>query len=217
VNKHIAKVEGVPIFNALWTCMDSRYIRAQALTLTKSHEERNGPLKGIADSIKRYGFSLPKIAFSDDPLKDRKMLHENFPSLAEKLTPLSAAYGLKPLELPDSLSVTVLGSPQLVESALLAVLAPLEDDSTAHICISLDAEWNISRTEGVSIIQIAPHSMPDVLFIIPVRVSDFYPYIFNLLMVLFRSIGSKITCHRLFCVFWFRNKFLKLELMSKVI
>ncbi|KAF8190775.1 hypothetical protein BJ912DRAFT_1058509 [Pholiota molesta] len=39
VNKHIAKVDGVPIFNALWTCMDSRYIRAQALTLTKAHDE----------------------------------------------------------------------------------------------------------------------------------------------------------------------------------
>jgi hypothetical protein len=60
--------------------MDSQYIRAQALTLTKAHEERNGPLKGISDSIKRYGFAFPKIAFSDDPLKDRGMLHENFPS-----------------------------------------------------------------------------------------------------------------------------------------
>ena len=34
--------------------MDSHYIRAQALTLTKAHEERAGPLSGIAKSIKLY-------------------------------------------------------------------------------------------------------------------------------------------------------------------
>ena len=38
-NKHIAKIDGVSIFSALWTCMDSQYIQAQALTLTKAHED----------------------------------------------------------------------------------------------------------------------------------------------------------------------------------
>ena len=69
MNKHLAKVDGIPIFNALWTCMDSRYIRAQALTLTKAHDERYGPLSGVARSIKRYGHAMPQIAFSDDPVK----------------------------------------------------------------------------------------------------------------------------------------------------
>jgi hypothetical protein len=57
----MAKIDGVPIFRALWTCMDSRYIRAQALTLTKAHEERIGPLLGIAKSLRLYGY--------DDPVK----------------------------------------------------------------------------------------------------------------------------------------------------
>jgi hypothetical protein len=69
VNKHIAKIDGVPIFGALWTCMDSRYIRAQALTLTKSHEECLGPLVAISKSIELYGHSNPPVAFSDDPIK----------------------------------------------------------------------------------------------------------------------------------------------------
>lgn len=149
--------------------MDSRYIRAQTLTLTKAHEERNGPLKGVSDSIKRYGFSFPRVAFSDDPVKDKGMLLEHFPSLKENLTPLSAAYGLKAFQLPSSLSITILGSYQLVESALMTILAPLNEDPTANVCVSLDAEWNISRNEGVSILQIAPHSLPDNIFIIPVR------------------------------------------------
>ena len=69
VNKHIAKIDGAPIFGTLWTCMDSRYIHAQALTLTKSHEERLGPLMGISKSIKLYGHPDPPIAFSDDLIK----------------------------------------------------------------------------------------------------------------------------------------------------
>ena len=69
INKHIAKINGVPIFGALWTCMDSRYIRAQALTLTKAHEERSGPLTGVANSIQLYGYDYPSLAFSDDPVK----------------------------------------------------------------------------------------------------------------------------------------------------
>lgn len=69
INKHIAKIDGIPIFGALWTCMDSRYIRAQALTLTKAHEERTGPLTGIASSVQLYGYDYPSLAFSDDPIK----------------------------------------------------------------------------------------------------------------------------------------------------
>lgn len=69
VNKHIAKIDGIPIFGALWTCMDSRYIRAQALTLTKAHDERIGPLSGVAKSVQLYGHPNPRVAFSDDPIK----------------------------------------------------------------------------------------------------------------------------------------------------
>jgi hypothetical protein len=54
--------------------MDSRYIRAQTLTFTKAHDERHGPLKGVADSIQRYGHPLPKIVFSDDPVKVSSLL-----------------------------------------------------------------------------------------------------------------------------------------------
>lgn len=49
--------------------MTSRYIRKQTLTLTKSHEERYGPLADIARSAQLYGHDKPLIAFSDDPVK----------------------------------------------------------------------------------------------------------------------------------------------------
>ncbi|KAF8233295.1 hypothetical protein L208DRAFT_1203220, partial [Tricholoma matsutake] len=143
INKHIAKVDGVPIFGALWTCMSSRYIRAQALTLTKAHEERIGPLSAIANSAKCYRHSDPVVAFSDDPVKDKKLTYSAFPSLSQNITPASAPSGLQHLELSASLSISVLSTPDLTEKAMSSLLAPLDLDSNAHLCVSLDAEWNI--------------------------------------------------------------------------
>ncbi|KAJ7433193.1 hypothetical protein FB451DRAFT_1196390 [Mycena latifolia] len=113
--KHIANEAGVPIFGALWTCMTSRYIRAQALTLTKSHEERIGPLMGIAASAKRYGLGEPLVAYSDDPIKDKAMLCTAFLSLAKDLTPMAAAHGLNSLTLPTELKVVLLDSMNLIQ------------------------------------------------------------------------------------------------------
>ncbi|KAJ6558917.1 hypothetical protein B0H10DRAFT_1967203 [Mycena sp. CBHHK59/15] len=165
--KHIANEDGVPIFGALWTCMTSRYIRAQALTLTKSHEERIGPLMGITTSAKRYGLGEPVVAYSDDPIKDKGMLCTAFPSLGKDLTPMAAAHGLKSLSLPAELTVTLLDSAQLVQDAFTALIGPLDSDKSAHICASFDAEWNMSRQVGISILQIALHSRPNTIYIIP--------------------------------------------------
>lgn len=37
--------------------------------MTKSHEERIGPLLGIAQSAAKYGYSDPLVIFTDDPIK----------------------------------------------------------------------------------------------------------------------------------------------------
>ncbi|KAJ7825530.1 hypothetical protein B0H13DRAFT_1918616 [Mycena leptocephala] len=169
VNKHIARVDGVPIFGAMWTCMSGFSIRAQALTLTKGHDERLGPLKGIATSAKLYGYNGPAVIYSDDPVKDKSMVLAAFPALGENLTPMAAAHGLKSLSLPPSLNVNLLGTVNLVESALSSLISPLDIDPAAHLCVSLDAEWNITRHVGVSTLQIAPHSEPDVIYVIPVH------------------------------------------------
>ena len=97
------------------------------------------------------------------------MLHAAFPSLAEKLTPMASAYGLKELKLPDTLQTVVLNSPTLVEGVFSSSLSSLDSDKNAVLAVSLDAEWNISRRIGVLIIQIAPHSQPNEIYIIPVR------------------------------------------------
>jgi hypothetical protein len=98
--------------------------------------------------------------------------------------PIATSHGLHPLELPSSLKVTWLSTPELTKTALSSILDPLNDSSTNHICISFDAEWNFSCQIGVSIIQIAPHSNPDLIFIIPVRF-----FLINLYVLKFNPIN----------------------------
>ncbi|KAJ7431662.1 hypothetical protein B0H11DRAFT_1941390 [Mycena galericulata] len=159
--KHIAKYDGVPIFTALWTCMSGEYIRAQVLTLTKGHEERIGPLKSVANSLKTYGHDDPKI--------DKALFYGVWPTLSQKLTPMATAHGLGLLELPQNLDIKILETPARVEALCASLMASVDDDAKSHLCVSLDAEWNVSRTVGVSIVQIAPHSMPGCIYIVPVH------------------------------------------------
>jgi hypothetical protein len=143
-------------------------------------------LSAIARSIDLYGHPKPRVAFSDDPVKvrfvlllisrfnercaqDKPLLKFAFPSLFENLTPIAAAHGLDSLHLPASISLMVLDTPNLVEGVLSSLLSPLDLHEDMYLCVSLDAEWNVSRRVGVSIIQIAPHSRPDEIYIIPVR------------------------------------------------
>ena len=96
------------------------------------------------------------------------MVYSAFPSLSQNLTPVAAAYGLILLELPDSLKIIWLGTSELVETTLSALIYVLDLSEHANICVSLDAEWNLSRLTRVSILQIAPHDDPNVVYIIPV-------------------------------------------------
>ena len=58
--------------------MDSPYIRAQVLTLTKAHEEGAVPLMAVAKSVKMYGHGDPVVAYSDDPIKVGQVIYVNF-------------------------------------------------------------------------------------------------------------------------------------------
>ncbi|KAJ7831578.1 hypothetical protein B0H13DRAFT_1915396 [Mycena leptocephala] len=149
----------------------------QALTLIKSHEERIGPLMGA----KRYGLGEPVVAYSDE-VKDKSRLCAAFPSLAKDLAPMAAAHGLKSLSLPTELKIMRLDSTTIVQDAFTSLIGPLDSDKSAHICASLDTEWNLSRRVGVSVLQIAPHSHPNTIYIIP---------IFNRILQVF-LIGSSI-------------------------
>ncbi|KAJ7511076.1 hypothetical protein B0H11DRAFT_2386613 [Mycena galericulata] len=93
--------------------------------------------------------------------------------------------GLMSLNVPSSVTTHFLGTPALVESWLSSIIAVLDADAEAHLCVSLDAEWNISRRIGVSVLQIALHSEPNAIFIVPVHKFDCLPS--SLLRFLFRT------------------------------
>jgi hypothetical protein len=88
--------------------------------------------------------------------------------LGQNLTPVASAHGLDELRLPQSVRVIILESPMLVEGALSSLLQPIDLNEEAVLVVSLDAEWNISHQTGVSILQIAPPSCPNEIYIIPV-------------------------------------------------
>jgi hypothetical protein len=92
--------------------------------------------------------------------------------MTKGLTPMAVAHGLEPLELSKTLKVEFLATSTLVEAALSSLMASIDNDPDNYLCVSLDAEWNITRTVGVSIIQLAPHSEPDSVLIIPVGCSQ---------------------------------------------
>ncbi|KAF9029943.1 hypothetical protein BDZ89DRAFT_1112423 [Hymenopellis radicata] len=171
VTKHMAQEDGLGLCTGLFTCMADWFIRAQALTMTKAHEERLAPLLGIANSARRLGYDEPEIIFSDDPVKDKRLLESVFPSIATGLTLIAVAHSLHPFTLAPGLTPLFLSTSDLVEASLAPFIRDLDDDDTQtdFLCISLDAEWNPSRTVGVSIIQMAPHTDPSSIFIIPVH------------------------------------------------
>lgn len=126
---------------------------------------------------------------------------------------MASAYGLKELKLPDSLRTIVLDSPTLVEGMLSSLFPPLDSDKNAVLAVSLDAEWNISRRIGVSVIQIAPHSHPDEIYIIPVRSHLYFQYQYSELPI--RFINLKAIYHSLCYVFWSQTKSSRLDLPSR--
>ena len=88
---------------------------------------------------------------------------------------MAAAYGLKPFNMPSNIKIVWLGTADLIETTFASLMTPLDLDSEMSLSASVDAEWNLSRTSGVSIFQVAPHSDPQSIFVMPV--SCFCPVI----------------------------------------
>jgi hypothetical protein len=82
---------------------------------------------------------------------------------------MATTYGHRPLELPTNFKVFPLLTSDLVENVFSSLMDPLNLDTSRSLVASIDAEWNISRTRGVSIFQVLPHSDTNVIYVIPVR------------------------------------------------
>lgn len=126
---------------------------------------------------------------------------------------MAAAYGLEPLDLPPEFRIIWLGTYELVENTFSSLMAPLDLDKNMSLAASIDAEWRVSRRHGVSIFQVAPHSQPDTVFVIPV--SLFGPLLPTLTLIVFVSFSSFTVYRHLYSDFCYLIGSLKLALRLK--
>ena len=105
------------------------------------------------------------------------MILTAFPGAANNLAPVPSKEQLPPLSLSTSHSITVLETAALIDATIASLLDPtissndgptISSNDGPPLCVSLDAEWNISRTVGVSTLQLLFHSHPNEIYIIPV-------------------------------------------------
>ncbi|KAK4700876.1 hypothetical protein P7C70_g5367, partial [Phenoliferia sp. Uapishka_3] len=196
ITKHIASYGGIRMYAGMLTVQSKFEIRQQLLALTMGHEECTVLMEGIANSMRKYGHSEPEVFFSDNPSKDKSLILSAFPSLGKGLAPMAAAHGLKELAIPASVKISTLTSISDVERLVGCIVSPLLDINrpAAHVLVSVDAEWNLSRTVGCSLLQVAPHDMPEQIFLIPLHKLIQLPPALLLLLSSDRvfKIGSKI-------------------------
>ncbi|KAJ3898314.1 ribonuclease H-like domain-containing protein [Lentinula edodes] len=89
---------------------------------------------------------------------------------------------LRVFDLPKGFRPTLLQRPDYIEKALGPLVEIIDQDSPETLYLSMDAEWNIRRRTGVSIIQLCPHIDPTVVYIIAVhRLSSLPPSLLRLL------------------------------------
>jgi hypothetical protein len=153
--------------------MTERYIRSQTFNHTGSHEERFGPLAAIARSCELYHTGEPLVAFTDIPKPDSTLLLSVFPSLSKGVTSVAEKRNLNPISVPGSIETIVLEESARIQLTIGSIIEPLHSDRAASLVVFVDAEWNVSRTLGVSCIQIYAEHQPNKIFIL--RVSSAIP------------------------------------------
>ncbi len=89
--------------------------------------------------------------------------------MARGLAPTAAVHGLKAVTMPDDLRSVVLATTETVNLALSSFMEAIDSHPSASLCLSLDAEWNMNRSLGVSLLQLFPHSEPSAIYLIPVH------------------------------------------------
>lgn len=67
MTKHLARVNGVPVHDALYTLVNEyEEIRGQALTLTKSLSYIQGMISGISEGLKIHGYPPTEYMWTDN-------------------------------------------------------------------------------------------------------------------------------------------------------
>ncbi|KAJ3771296.1 ribonuclease H-like domain-containing protein [Lentinula raphanica] len=131
--KHIAKVDGVPIFTALLT-----------VTNNKGEIRFTGALQNMKTSLKLYGHQQPEVFYTDN-IADKGMLEECFPSLLEDLVPVEKHSNLPLFSVPADI-IHILSTVEQIDNTLRAIMDRLPP-SNGVLVVGFDAEWNVDVSE----------------------------------------------------------------------
>ncbi|KAF9528872.1 hypothetical protein CPB83DRAFT_853889 [Crepidotus variabilis] len=133
---------------------------------------------GIFENFRRWRIALFSRFEARNPsnnLKKKPPEQDTFHFIIHRLSDLARI--AQALELPSNVHVEFLDTPQAVESAISPILVPqdAEIEDSSNILVSMDTERNIMRAIGVSVIQLAFHSTPERIFVVPVHKFDSLP------------------------------------------
>lgn len=137
-------------------------IRACHLVTTKGHSQTALALKGVRESLERYGHEMPKVFFTDN-MADKALLEEVFPSLTEDVVPTDKYEHLPELQIPEDVHVFVKETARSIEMTVESILDDLDLDGSGELVVGFDTEWNVEtspngqvkHTGKTAIVQIA--------------------------------------------------------------
>ena len=167
--KHLATYHGEKVFLALITATNEYgEIRVQFHVVTDGHDQMDGPIAALKDTMAKFGQNLPTRLFTDKPAQDKRYFLHQFPSLhaAQKqlddnaFTP--AAAGPSMFNVNFSCIAVKRGAKDInsATQSLASTLASMPDfDRT----IGLDCEWDttlgrhgeVRGSGSVAVIQLA--------------------------------------------------------------
>ncbi|KAG6835921.1 hypothetical protein H0H93_013330 [Arthromyces matolae] len=145
--KHVAKINGVPIFTALLSITNEKgEIRGCNLVTNKTHSQYEPALIGIGESLDRYGHEQPELFYTDS-MVDKEFLEKCFPSLKKDVVPIEKHSHLNELQIPDKIEISIKQSSTAIDDAMRTIIESLPDDETGSVVIGLDAEWNVEVSQ----------------------------------------------------------------------
>ena len=176
--KLISKVNGAPIFAALYTvCNEYEEVRLQFLVPTKALSHLRYAFEAMWNVYELYGYEHPQIFFTDNVQGDQSFLIKVMPSLLINVNqvtekeprPILNTRSYPLLEIPkdDVMVKCIRGFEEIeleIKKTFLDKRTPqiLEDGRTVYepMVIGFDCEWPFSRRDGpgkIATIQVADH------------------------------------------------------------
>ena len=182
--KLIGKVDGAPMFTALYTILNEyEEVRLQFLVPTKSLFHLKYAFNAVRRSLDFYGHGQPEIFFTDNVRGDKNILEDVFPSLKKALQPVTDPEPGKvvdhshypKLTIPgDSVEIRCINKADEMVSAAQELLNLIkvstsrtsEPTQSKQIVVGFDCEWPTDPTTHVpgklTTIQITYNNIVDI-------------------------------------------------------